>query len=195
MKANRKTMLGVALAVAVIALAGIGYATLGGYTAKVTSDDNAGATKYITIKLAEDTTDDAKCISGTSVYTGQTVVVEYNTVTTDDTHISYEMKDATVTMNFKIAVEGTTNTANDKYTITFTTLPNVTVKGGEAKWYWSGDASEITTGSAFTEKKISDLNGTTLSLKITKGEAVTEAPNGTITIGTIVIDVLNTTSA
>ena len=54
MKTNRKTMLGVAFAVAVIALAGVGYATLSGYTSTMSIDNNAAHAEYLVIKEAND---------------------------------------------------------------------------------------------------------------------------------------------
>ena len=58
MKANRKTMLGVAFAVAVIALAGVGYAAYDGYTATTTNTGNTVGTVYNKITLGSNTAAD-----------------------------------------------------------------------------------------------------------------------------------------
>lgn len=58
MKANRKTILGVAFAVSIIALAGVGYAAYDGYTATTTNTQNTVKTVYNKITLGSNTAAD-----------------------------------------------------------------------------------------------------------------------------------------
>ena len=71
MNSKRKTMLVAAFVVAVVALAGVGYAAATGYTAKTTVSDNTiGDSKYIVIKTND--ADYSAAFSGSYVFNTET---------------------------------------------------------------------------------------------------------------------------
>ncbi len=169
MKSKRKTMLGVALAVAVIALAGIGYAV--GHTAQTTSTDNDILPEYNVVKLTED---------GTTIgaaYGGRHIHIEYNTETAYANSVettTWTMKDASMEFEWHIHITSE-NIAVDNYKLRVSGLTVTGLTGATAAWTLN-DTPVASQGDAFIEITGTSLTEVVLKLTITRGASVTQAP-------------------
>ena len=202
MKANRKTMLGVALAVAVIALAGIGYAL--GYQAYTeTKNNNTIGSEYVTIVLDDDDDDQ----TATAAYDGRSIAIEYNTKHVWDPDADegngamvtkYQLNKTTPEeLNFYIDVDSVNVDANAKYTLTVDGLSLFTtqLKGATASWSILNKSLTSGTSIEITNLSLDDVEDAVLTLAIaptTEGEPgsetniwFTEAPTSEISIGVI----------
>ncbi len=176
MKANRKTMLGVALVVAVIALAGIGYAA--GYTAftKVDTDKNKVTAEFVTMTL--NITDAAG--SASEAYTGRTVALEYNTRSLWDPTANnnagalvteYQLKNTqAVTLVFYInAVCNLQTPSVNNFNLVVDGLTFLTdLKGATAMWDLNGtQLAQNATSISMNGQQLSTINNAVLTLTIT----------------------------
>ncbi len=178
MKSKRKTMLGVALAVAIIALAGVGYAAVTAYKGQTSTSGNQINTEYVTVSLAEGD-DNATIREGKTVYTGQEMKLEYNTLNTNGT-ITYTLNSAAQTFKIVINVAATGASASQKYDMRITGLTAPEVPGATAVWTYSAGTVADNIGTA-TNKTVTELNGSYLTLTITPTGSG-DAPDATIPI-------------
>ena len=188
MKANRKTMLGVAFAVAVIALAGVGYAAVA-YESSITTTGTMTASNVYSIMESNSST--GGVASGKTVTDNQTISISYDTARTGNGDPTYTFRDADkLYIGFKIVPH---NDAGATYkfktsTITFTNLPS----GLSAAWDvvngCDGTESAVITGVA---QGAADPTGTLSAstvyyLRLTlSGTTVTGVTDSDITINAI----------
>ena len=192
MKANRKTMLIAAFAIAAIALAGgIGYA-LTGYNATTTVAGNTATTEFITITLDDDDNDDAELVS-TTVYSGQKLALAYDSKT-DATGTKYKLNGEAQEMIFNITVTGSENVPDSAVFRMDITLPNLSGNGLAFAWTSSIGTIEGTNVS-ITDLAIGDLSGD-LTLTVSAATAdqgwFTGPPQDSITLDGITITVTRT---
>ena len=166
MKANRKTMLGVAFAVAVIALAGIGYAV--GYTAYTSTTNNKEVPEYVVIKLDDD--NNSETAAASAVYTGQTIKIEYNTKT-DSTGTKYQMKEESMTFTIYIDASAV-NATVDNYSLGITGLTQPTIAGATAVWSTSAGPVVAPATTATITGNIAAIDAAYLTLTITRDTSV-----------------------
>ena len=171
MKAKRKTMLVAALAVAVIALAGLGYAA--GYTATTKTTGNKEVPEYAIISLD----DDNNSGTATTIYDGKQIKLEYNTKTSS-AGTQYQLKEETTT--FTIYIDATAvNATSNNYTLTITGLSVPNIVGATAAWSVSGGSAISETSTTITGD-IDVIKAAYLTLTITRtsaGEGWTVAGN------------------
>lgn len=187
MKANRKTMLGVALAVAVIALAGIGYAT---YQGTASSSGNQIKTEFVHIEL-EKTTGDGTFEEGKNVYTGQTLAVEFDSVNTNGT-IAYTLNAASANKRMVIDVDVGGNNTSKTYNLTIA-VPTVSEPGVTGTWKYMIGSTEYTANAGVItvpEKTADNLDGELILTLAANSLAGT--PTDTITINAISFTVVST---
>lgn len=188
MKANRKTMLIAAFAVAVIALAGVGYATAGIiFTGKTTSSSQNLENNNIVLKISE---------TGAYTTNGITLKAYYNTNT------SYSASEYQTTYKFNTSDTITytltadkTGTATASYALTFT-YTDFTIDGATYKWQLNGVdlTKNVTTGTATVSGGTFTVgNDNTLTLVITSTDA--DCTPGTITVPAITFTLSATTTA
>lgn len=145
MKANRKVMLGAALVVAIVALAGVGYAAATGYKATMQVIDNSvGPSEYIFIKEADNKY--TKAFAGTYAFDTETT---WNTdVDPDAAYVKYSNCQ-------KISDDGQTPVLTDKkFTYNDTDeVFEVATSGGDYDGYLVGTLTVVFDKATSTASK------------------------------------------
>ena len=187
MKANKKTMLGVALAVAVIALAGIGYATYQGTTS---NSGNQITTEYVNIDLDRSTGD--ATLNDTTIWGGQTLAVKFDSVNTNGT-IAYTLNSESIGKKLVIDVTVGGNNTTQTYDLIIT-VPTVQAAGVTGNWTYKIGTSEPVSANAgvitIEDATIANLSGQ-LILTLASNNA-SGTPGNTITIDQISFRVVST---
>lgn len=186
MKANRKVMFGAALVVAIVALAGVGYATYQGTT---TSSNNQITTEYVNINLNKTTGDGV--LRDTTVWNGQTLAVTFDSVNTNGT-IAYTLNSGSVGKKLVIDVDVGGNNATQTYNLTID-VPAVSEPGVTGTWTYKIGNNEITAnaGTITVSNQTTDNLDGQLILTLSANE-VAGTPDNTIAIGDVTFTVVST---
>ncbi len=187
MKAKRKTMLGVALAVAVIALAGIGYATYQGTT---TNSGNTITTEYVNINLARGNGD--ATLIGENIWSGQTLAVKFDSVNNNGT-IAYTLNSESVGKKLVIDVTVGGNNTTQTYNLNIT-VPTVQAAGVTGEWtYKIGEGAPISpNANVITVENATTANLSGQLILTLAANSVAGTPANTITIDPISFQVVST---
>ncbi len=200
MKSKRKTMLGVALAVAVIALAGIGYAI--GYQAYTTSQGNTIGAEYVELTI-----DGTVGSTAFNAYTGGEIKLEYNTRTTwvpgENSNpgaelIEYQLNSAQQVLTIDINAVCNTTPASNYYTLVIGGLSDLSTDAYTATWACNGE-TRVDTTITLTAQALATINDASLTLTITPKTTgnpaanvwIDEEPDDTIEIPTITFTLTN----
>ena len=201
MKSKRKTMLIAALAVAVIALAGIGYAI--GYQAYTESQENKIGAEYVELTI-----DGTVGSTAFNAYTGGEIKLEYNTRTTWDPDanasagaevIEYQLNSAEQVLTININASCNTTPASDHYTLVIGGLSDLSTDTFNAVWACNGTTLTSGTTITLTAQALDTIDSASLTLTITPkttGNPATnvwidEEPDDTIEIPTITFTLTN----